>query len=206
MEIPLAAMHRKNLERFSAWNANWNDSYNETRLDNRLFRPIVQVRYPLQECSKLIQTYTKRSMSDPKDALRDVTFTGPGEIRPSSLTEQLATGLCWDLDRSYNLYKSGKRRSGFPSWSWTGWLERLTAPTEYDGYISNTHRLRISVEDLNSDLVEWESYCQKVGDGDEFSRARPRLHVEGEFVEISLHDLTTDPSSPEEIFPSQCEH
>lgn len=113
MDIPLTAIHRKNFKRFSAWNSNWNDSYNDTRLDNRLFRPIIQVRYLLQEYSKLLQTYTKRSMSDTKDALRgilgvfqrfkavykpfcyfqgiivvpDITLADRGEIRPLSFTE-----------------------------------------------------------------------------------------------------------------------
>ncbi|KAK3381778.1 hypothetical protein B0H63DRAFT_213775 [Podospora didyma] len=96
-------------------------------------------------------------------------------------------------------YKDVERRAGFPSWSWTGWFERIAAPSEYVGYVSNTHGLRISVEDLNDNIVDWEAYHQQVVDlGGELSGAKPRLHVEGTFVAVSLHDLAGDVRSSDD--------
>jgi hypothetical protein len=84
------------------------------------------------------------------------------------------------------------------------WCERLISRSEYDGYISNTHGLRISVEDLNGRIIEWEAYCRQTGKDSELSRVSPRLYVEGTLVEVSLHDSATETPSAEEAV--QCQH
>jgi hypothetical protein len=231
MNLPLKAMHRKNLRRFSAWNEDWNDSFNDTSLENRLFMSVTVPRYPFHECSKLIRTYTHRSLSNPSDILNgflgifqrfrtvhqpfrqfygvivvpDATLEGWQDeqkrtLRKSSYTEQLATGLCWDVDRSMSLSRSGSRRDGFPSWSWTGWLERITTPNEYSGYISNTHDLRISVEDKNKAIVEWEQFCSSNPPGKDLD-ASAKLHVEATFVEVTFRHSATNPATMEKQHP-----
>lgn len=221
IDIPLTAMHRKDLDRFSAWNVDWNDSYNYTRLDTRLFRVITSVQFPLPESFKLIQTYTRRALTQSSDILEgilgvferlqtvyqefshfhgiiivpDITLLDCGTARQSTRTEELLTGLCWDVDKGAKCSEGENRRPGFPSWSWTGWLSPITAPTEYDGYISNSYGLIISVEDSDGSLINWEGYCSSKKDNGEVLNARPRLYIKGLFVEVSLHYSTADPHS-----------
>jgi hypothetical protein len=234
--LPLIALHRKNPERFSAWNDTWNDSFNDTSQDNRLFRTISMVRYPYHECSKLIQSYTYRTMSKSDDILNgmfgifqrfnsvhrpfrqfhgiivvpDVTFVQSQvgepelkkkEIRPSSYTEQLATGLCWDVDRSMNLHRSGARRPGFPSWSWTGWIERLTTPSEYEGYVSNTHGLKLWVEGNQCGTIDWEEFCRNNPPGNDLSTSNTAILVEATFVNVTLRHCAADPANGDETYP-----
>ncbi|KAI3317166.1 heterokaryon incompatibility protein-domain-containing protein [Xylariaceae sp. AK1471] len=235
MDIPLTTLHRKDMQRFRTWNDDWNDLYNDTHNDKRLFGPIIQVRYPLHECSKLIKSYTKRSMSDPNDILYgilgvlkrfqavhklfrqfygiilvpDTTFIrgedGDGrrrkltkETNPSSYTEQLATGLGWDVDRSANPDQSGQRRHGFPSWSWTGWTGQLKAPTEYEGYILNTHMMQIRVEDRHGNVIDWEDHCRRNPTDEDLGNVNMHLHIEATFVDVSLHYSATDPCRTEQ--------
>lgn len=50
---------------------------------------------------------------------------------------QFLTGLSWKL--AY----PAQRRSGFPSWSWTGWYGAVLRRNDSEGYIRNTHELEL---------------------------------------------------------------
>jgi hypothetical protein len=64
-------------------------------------------------------------------------------------------GLCWDLK------KSVERRSGFPSWSWTGWQSTVrwrVGSLSYWPAITVDPNVKLSFECINGQILSWEEY------------------------------------------------
>jgi hypothetical protein len=95
-------------------------------------------------------------------------------------TEQLLTALSW--------YHVGPRaqRSGFPSWSWTGWYGIVASPGLYGGYIRNTHDLSVHVENEDGEGIEWEDFCSKAKRDGTLLHAKPVLKVEASFLRLKV--------------------
>jgi hypothetical protein len=80
----------------------------------------------------------------------DVTQRKP---RESSYIEQIATGLCWQLEAA------STRRPGFPSWSWTGWYGATRKPFFWERYIVNTYGLKIWAVSIKGTKICWDLFC-----------------------------------------------
>lgn len=155
-----------------------------------------------------IKLYTKRSLSYQSDALNALqgiftsflsrkepvkqlwgipldTSADPGQTLPGDIPSLFADRLMWDVT-SRNI---AKRRTGFPSWSWAGWI----APVEWPVHSDSTYkRLRISVlkrdgtfTPLTEDLVD--SIVQDISR--KTSLYTYNLLVESEVWRVEFRDL-----------------
>jgi len=65
-------------------------------------------------------------------------------------------GLFWDLE------KSAERRSGFPSWSWTGWQSTVNWGVDYPLYhwpsMTVDPNVNLSVECTDGQILSWEGF------------------------------------------------
>jgi hypothetical protein len=78
-----------------------------------------------------------------------------------SLTEALVNGLCWAAG------SPGMRRSGFPSWSWTGWETIAESPPLHIRLDGCFHTFETTAEPdvmvwntQNNRLERWETWCK----------------------------------------------
>ncbi|KAI8714700.1 HET domain-containing protein [Fusarium sp. LHS14.1] len=86
--------------------------------------------YKVGGLDKFLQEYTKRDLSFQSDAINAIRgifrmFSAmPSPVRHiwGHLESKFTRALCWYLGRP------SRRREGFPSWSWAGWLGSLAAP------------------------------------------------------------------------------
>lgn len=192
IDFPLEMLHTKSLKAFSKWNR------------PGLFEPVRRKQYPLDDVRDHLVEYTRRSFTRPEDILNgimgtfhafenvyesfrhywgipivpDVTLEADrGTIRRSSREEQFLTGLCWYFTAR------GKRRPGFPSWSWAGWYGRLKPHFEYDGYIRNTHGFKIWLESIFPSLLDLQTFCD--GPVEHFPRySNPYILIEAAFIKV----------------------
>ena len=179
MQSPLRLLHLTNCSKFSTWNS------------PGIFTSARPEKYAFKNVNKHIREYSRRSLTFPEDTLHGIEGTlktleyvyksffyhqgipivpsailehyepVPSDrvIRTSTRIEQFATGLCWELQGF------GRRRSGFPSWSWAGWEGQIKEWSEYAGYIVDTHQIKFWVHHLLDGLVEWENFCSGVNRG-----------------------------------------
>jgi hypothetical protein len=198
IDLPLEMLHTKSLKAFSKWN----------RLG--LSEPVRQKQYPLDDVRDHLAEYTRRSFTRPEDILNgimgtfhafenvygsfrhywgipivpDVTLEADrGTIRRSTREEQFLTGLCWYFTAG------AKRRDGFPSWSWAGWYGRLKPHFEYDGYVRNTHGVRIWLESIFPSLLDLQTFCD--GPVEHFPRySNPYILIEAAFLKVRFRYLS----------------
>ncbi len=103
-----------------------------------------------------------------------------GDFKPEA---GLIEGLCW------RLAKPGKRREGFPSWSWAGWKGELEMPnTNVRCCDSET---RIWVELACGKSISWTTYFDEHLRQTSFNQVPRVLHIGGRVVVLQLED---DPS------------
>jgi hypothetical protein len=87
--------------------------------------PVGTVGTPFRLYSSLIQEYTGRSLSEDSDVVN--AFSGALDILSPYIGEHLwglpgavfHDALLWT--ESGQTYRADRRRSGFPSWAWSGW-------------------------------------------------------------------------------------
>lgn len=72
---------------------------------------------------------------------------------PASLTAGFLQGLTWRLS------KPSRRRTGFPSWPWTGWAGRVEWPS-IDFSTDDSIALHVSSEE--NEQVRWENMQQQM--------------------------------------------
>ena len=80
-------------------------------------------------------------------------------------------GLCWDLE------KSAERRSGFPSWSWTGWQSTVSwgvGNLSYWPSITVDPNVKLSVECTDGQILSWEDF-QKEKKGQNEATMQPQM-------------------------------
>jgi hypothetical protein len=209
MDMPLKALHIRNRQHFSKWN------------EPGIFTPATRRRQPLDEVFEQISQYTKRSLSHPEDILNgmmgilgtfentyksflhyegvpivpDVTLAKEGSTRHSTRVEQFATSLCWKLN------DPSLRRSGFPSWSWTGWHGVVSSLSGYGGYIENTYDIKFSVKLPDGRLMDWEGFCSSGNIGGNANSQKLSLYVDAAVVRIRFQHLQSDePRRPGEYY------
>jgi hypothetical protein len=73
---------------------------------------------------------------------------------PTNPDHGLATGLCWFLE------KPSKRRAGFPSWSWIGWMGHVSKPNHdrlqyYFGFPEGHLDVKIWIELEDGTIRRW---------------------------------------------------
>lgn len=81
--------------------------------------------------------------------------------RHYTLTDALLVGLLWNTD-GWETSGAGRRRPGFPSWSWTGWYGSYGRPYDsllkYGLFSGSEIEPGVSVF-RNGRLVDWEKMC-----------------------------------------------
>lgn len=201
----------------------WSETvdFEKDRSSDRLFRQEDLTRYPW-EIYCLIAKYSSRMLSYDEDVLR--AFYGvfrifetakhpvchywgipvlprvnrgvQGDIIPPpsvslDLCQGFATGLCWLTKQP------GKRRIGFPSWSWTGWTNRV----EY--YLYSCSRglrahakiaLEISVELRSGEIKDWDAFWQSHRLHADKSLLTTYLHIKSWTIPLQLESATRDPT------------
>lgn len=77
-------------------------------------------------------------------------------LTKQTASEGFVAGLCW-LNAA-----RGKRRYGFPSWSWTGWDVPLqqTSPTYRHGLAFDEGPVEVSVELRDGSTLSWQNFCE----------------------------------------------
>jgi hypothetical protein len=173
-----------------------------------IFTPVTKRRHPLDEIFEQIAQYTKGSLSYPEDILNgmmgilaafeytyksflhyegvpivpDVTATKRGSTRHSTRVEQFATGLCWKLD------DPSPRRSGFPSWSWTGWHGVVSSLVGYEGCIENTYDIKFSINLPGGISVDWKTFCSSGN----INNTKSYLYVDAAIVRLRFKHFQTN--------------
>lgn len=198
MDFPLEMLHTKNLKAFSKWNR------------PGLFEPVRRKQYPLDDVRDHLAEYTRRSFTRPEDILNgimgtfhafenvygsfrhywgipivpDVTLEPDrGTVRRSTREEQFLTGLCWYFT------VGGTRRPGFPSWSWAGWFGKLKPHFEYDGYIRNTHGVKIWLESIFPSMLDLQTFCDSPAE--HFPKySNPYILIEAAFLKVRFRYLS----------------
>jgi hypothetical protein len=79
----------------------------------------------------------------------------------------------------------------------------VKAPPQYEGFIENTHMLRIGVRDMHGIVINWEDHYRRNPTDEGLANVDTRLHIEASFVEVSLYHDATDPRHPDESKPWQ---
>jgi hypothetical protein len=113
----------------------------------------------------------------------DVTYNSFADQNPRrpTRTEQFLTGLCWQLSRP------GKRRQGFPSWSWAGWYGTLKPHLEENGYIKNICGVKIWIDSIFTSQMDLGTFCDTTSSLDVFpSNPEPFIIIEAEFFDVKL--------------------
>jgi hypothetical protein len=105
---------------------------NGTMPERWLLKSIGPVSYNLVRL--LTQMYSDRDLSQQSDALN--AFAGLAAMVKTDSGIELCYGLIWTaltLSMMWNPKASFARRSGFPSWSWCGWVGSIQYPSEPSG-------------------------------------------------------------------------
>lgn len=112
----------------------------------------------------------------------DVTYKTLNEPNPrrSTRTEQFLTGLCWQLSRP------GKRRQGFPSWSWAGWYGALKPHFEENGYIKNTYGVKIWIDSIFTSQMDLGTFCDTTSLDVFPNNPEPFIIIEVDFFHVKL--------------------
>lgn len=195
MSVPLDLLHRKDLKIFSKWNR------------PSLFSRVRQTKDPLTSVFGHITLYTKRYLTRPEDIpngimgtfhafesmydsfrhywgipmVPDIThsFLLKPTVRRSTRTEQFLTGLCWYLS------EPGKRRSGFPSWSWAGWYGTLKPLSEDTGYIANKYGVKVWIDSIFQSQMDLGTFCDTTGAMDVFPHnPNPYICIRAAFFQV----------------------
>jgi ankyrin repeat protein len=134
-------------------------------------------RSPSRDLFALLQAYTSRDLTYDYDILNAMLgifqayeefdppvyhlcgvpmLTGSDSYskKPSASLEGFTNGLCWFLNRP------AARRSGFPSWSWTGWKGVVGAYGKYEINRSMGFAIYISIVLGQGSLVPWDVFEQ----------------------------------------------
>jgi hypothetical protein len=123
----------------------------------------------------LIAEYCHRQLSYPHDILNAFQgvlrafeaqdppvrhhFGVPLLSRHDSYYSSFVIGLCWDSMDSH-----GRRREGFPSWSWVGWLDSKTSfygdspVATASALVCLLGRLSVSIERVDKSRLEWREF------------------------------------------------
>jgi len=198
MNAPLEMLHTKDLKTFSKWNR------------PGLFSRVRQTKYPLDAVFDHITEYTRRNLTRPEDILNGImgtfhafestydsfrhywgipmvpditneTIFTPPTIRKSTRTEQFLTGLCWYLS------EPGKRRPGFPSWSWAGWYGRLKPHSENNGYIDNIYGVKVWIDSIFTSQMDLGTFCETSTTMELFPKnPKPYICIEAAFLRVRL--------------------
>ena len=109
--------------------------------------------------------------------LKSIGGSVAAKKRPSD--NGLAVGLCWSLERP------GKRRMGFPSWSWAGWSGKVwpQAPDYENDTISEGSELSVSIELANGDVLKWEEF-QQSGRKYDIPSLSPFIHITAKTISV----------------------
>ncbi len=176
LKLPLEYMHRKDKQGFKK-------SFCENGLVGAFPKGIGSTNL---EIVRRIEEYTKRKLSDPNDILNGMLgifiafersdlevkhYMGIPILPPMTrapyrgdISKQVQgwtpamgflVGLCWDLQ------KSAERRSGFPSWSWTGWQSPVSwrvGSLSYWPAITVDPNVEFSIECIDGQVLSWEGF------------------------------------------------
>lgn len=110
------------------------------------------------------------------------TFRRPGEP-PYTLTQGFLSGLCWQSMRP------GRRRPGFPSWSWVGWTGTVSSHSrEYIVGVKMASQSEIKVSIFyNGRLMSWEEEWNNTFNQDILQKDLPHhLYIEAWTIEVRL--------------------
>jgi Heterokaryon incompatibility protein (HET) len=110
-----------------------------------------------------------------------------------SATEGFVSGLCWKS------HSPGRRRAGFPSWSWTGWTGVLrTVSSEYenrDNFMSSLP-IQISLPGRTGTMVDFETFWgEHLPDGPHIGLPTV-LRITAPLIDL----VPVDHSSPENFY------
>ena len=100
-------------------------------------------------------------------------------------------GLCWLTN------KPGRRRVGFPSWSWAGWTSKVHYLTDvYENGLKEHAALALntSVELNSGDIKDWDSFWQNHPFRSNDTSISKFLHFEGWTIPLQLGTATHDPT------------
>jgi hypothetical protein len=121
----------------------------------------------------------------PNTTLQEYNYLNP-QLCTSTREEQFITGLRWKLK------EPSKRRAEFPSWSWVGWYGTVSARSEYEGYIRNTHNLRLAFEyprpshSRSLQLIDLVTVLERMRRRDLEVGDMPILSLEGQTAPVQL--------------------
>ena len=107
------------------------------------------------------------------------------------LRQGFLIGLCWLTN------KSGRRRIGFPSWSWAGWTSEVHYLTDVYDYDLTEHAalaLNISVELNSGDVKDLDSFWQNHRFDASDASLSKFLHFESWAIPLQLATATHDPT------------
>jgi len=82
---------------------------------------------PFMQYTAAVELYTRRFLTEPSDILH--AFEGVGRVLQQRMDTSMHFGLPSRLLDSALLWESSqllRRRPGFPSWSWTGWIGEIS--------------------------------------------------------------------------------
>ena len=125
--------------------------------------------------------------------LPPVVKSTSGFVKPVArkLSQGFHIGLCWLTN------KPGRRRVGFPSWSWAGWTSEVRYVTDvYDRDLTEhaALALNISVELNGGDVKNWHGFWQTHRfDANDISLSK-FLHFESWTIPLQLGAFTHDPT------------
>jgi hypothetical protein len=81
---------------------------------------------PFTQYTAAVELYTRRSLTEPSDILN--AFEGVERVLQNHMDTSMHFGLPLELLDSALLWESSqllRRREGFPSWSWAGWMGEI---------------------------------------------------------------------------------
>ena len=126
---------------------------------------------------------------------------GSVESTSREIRQGFSIGLCWLASQP------GRRRSGFPSWSWAGWTSQVVHVIEawHNGLEEHaTLALDISVELSSGKITDWDSFWLKYRSSTNdigFSRF---LHFESWTIPLELGTATHDPTMVDQPDDNTC--
>lgn len=106
-------------------------------------------------------------------------------LTKQTTSEGFVAGMCW-LNAA-----RGKRRHGFPSWSWTGWdapIQRTSPPYRH-GLAFGDGSLEVSVELCDGLMLSWEKFCESYLSNEslrDISSLSQYIHIQAWMIPLRL--------------------
>ncbi|KAH7117486.1 heterokaryon incompatibility protein-domain-containing protein [Dactylonectria macrodidyma] len=164
------------------------------QLDLDTIAPSTAIPWPVFHCRKgvtmMIEDYSKRDLTNPKDGLNAITGMFKAWVKSKSgrhqywgiplathsvfATKSFLAGLFWQPDRSESPRRH-KRRRGFPTWSWLS----IAGPVSFGPWLADPDAgATVSVEQPDGSIVPFQSFLSNMTPDLGASEWSPAIHVQ----------------------------